>query len=63
MLRHSFDPEFQPLRHGKGFNVLFCDGHVALVNRRDFLDPGKTAQNWNRDHEPHPETWPSPLPQ
>ncbi len=63
MIRNSLDPEFQPLRHGKGFNVLFCDGHVALVNRRDFLDAGKTAQNWNHDHKPHPETWSYPLAQ
>jgi prepilin-type N-terminal cleavage/methylation domain-containing protein/prepilin-type processing-associated H-X9-DG protein len=53
----SIMPEYQPFRHGKAFNFLFCDGHVALVKRVEFLDPRKTAQNWNRDHEPHPETW------
>ena len=49
--------EQQPIRHGKGFNFLFVDGHVRLVNRSDFIDFKTSAPNWNRDHEPHPETW------
>ena len=49
-------PERTPL-HGPGYNVLFCDGHVAFVKRNDFLYPPRTARNWNRDHEPHPESW------
>jgi prepilin-type processing-associated H-X9-DG protein len=49
--------EHQPFRHAKGFNFLFCDSHVALVNRRDFTDMRRTAQNWNNDHGVHPETW------
>jgi len=44
-------------RHGKGFNVVFCDGHVTLVRRSDFINPERTARNFNNDHEPHPETW------
>jgi prepilin-type processing-associated H-X9-DG protein/prepilin-type N-terminal cleavage/methylation domain-containing protein len=50
--------EPQPLRHGKGFNFVFCDGHVALVQRTDFMNPTNSWQNWNNDHQPHPETWP-----
>jgi prepilin-type N-terminal cleavage/methylation domain-containing protein/prepilin-type processing-associated H-X9-DG protein len=49
--------ESQPLRHGKGFNFLFCDGHVTLVTRTDFMNPTNSWQNWNNDHQPHPETW------
>lgn len=50
--------ETNALRHvGKGYNVLFADGHVSLVRRLDYLDPRKTAANWNNDHQPHPETW------
>jgi prepilin-type processing-associated H-X9-DG protein/prepilin-type N-terminal cleavage/methylation domain-containing protein len=49
--------EPQPLRHGKGFNFLFCDGHVSLVKRSDFINPTNSWQNWNNDHEPHMETW------
>jgi len=41
------------LRHGKGFNFLFCDGHVTLVNHQDFMDLRKTGPNWNTDHQPH----------
>ena len=48
----------QLYRHGNGFNVLFCDGHVNLVTRSNFLDPNRSWQNWNIDHQPHKESWP-----
>ncbi len=51
-----FGTEAQP-PHGEGYNLLFADGHVGLVKRRDYLYPPRTAQNWNRDHQPHPELW------
>jgi prepilin-type processing-associated H-X9-DG protein len=47
-----------PPQHGKGFNVLSCDGHVAFLKLTDLFNPTTTAQNWNNDHQPHPETWP-----
>jgi len=43
--------------HSEGYNLLFVDGHVSLVKRRDYLYPPRSAQNWNRDHQPHPELW------
>jgi prepilin-type N-terminal cleavage/methylation domain-containing protein/prepilin-type processing-associated H-X9-DG protein len=43
--------------HGKGYNLLFADTHVAFVKRKDLLFPPRTAQNWNRDNQPHPEAW------
>jgi prepilin-type processing-associated H-X9-DG protein len=43
--------------HADGYNLLFVDGHVQLVKRRDYLFPPRTAPNWNRDHQPHPELW------
>lgn len=43
--------------HGKGYNMLFCDGHVVLVKRSDYLFPPRTARNWNRDNQPHEELW------
>ena len=49
--------ELQAFRHGKGCNFLFCDGHVSLVKRSDFINPTNSWQNWNNDHEPHMETW------
>jgi prepilin-type processing-associated H-X9-DG protein/prepilin-type N-terminal cleavage/methylation domain-containing protein len=48
--------EAAPL-HGKGYNVVFCDGHVSFVNREELLYPPKSAVNWNSDHQPHPEGW------
>jgi prepilin-type N-terminal cleavage/methylation domain-containing protein/prepilin-type processing-associated H-X9-DG protein len=45
------------LRHGKSYNVLFCDGHVAEMLPEVLFDPAKTAAMWNYDHEPHPEVW------
>jgi len=50
-------PEVQAPRHGKGVNVLHCDGGVNLVHYRDFIDPRITGINYNNDHQPHPETW------
>jgi prepilin-type N-terminal cleavage/methylation domain-containing protein/prepilin-type processing-associated H-X9-DG protein len=46
-----------PLQHGKVFNVLFCDGHVATVRVTNLFNPTNTARNWNFDHQPHPEAW------
>ena len=43
--------------HGPGYNILFCDGHVNWVERRDYLYPPRTASCWNSDHQPHPEAW------
>jgi prepilin-type processing-associated H-X9-DG protein len=55
------DPGFlsvqNPPQHGKYFNVLFCDSHVAPVRLADLFNPTNTAQNWNIDHQPHPEFW------
>lgn len=43
--------------HAQGYNILFCDGHVVLVKRSDYLYPPRSASNWNCDNKPHPETW------
>jgi prepilin-type N-terminal cleavage/methylation domain-containing protein/prepilin-type processing-associated H-X9-DG protein len=47
-----------PLRHGKHYNQLYCDGHMAAVAPRVLFDPRHTAPMWNSDHELHPELWP-----
>jgi prepilin-type N-terminal cleavage/methylation domain-containing protein/prepilin-type processing-associated H-X9-DG protein len=44
-------------RHGKGFNVVYCDTHATLVGRSDFVDSKRTGRNFNNDHELHPELW------
>jgi prepilin-type N-terminal cleavage/methylation domain-containing protein/prepilin-type processing-associated H-X9-DG protein len=49
---------FDPARHGKNYNQLFCDGHVAVISPWVLFDPRKTAAMWNYDNQPHPEFWP-----
>ena len=49
-------PEADP-PHSQGYNILFGDEHVSLVKRSDYLYPPRTAHNWNRDNQPHPEVW------
>ncbi len=53
------DPRYEITapRHGRGYNVVACDAHVALVPRSWLLNPTNSARSWNNDHEPHPETW------
>jgi len=46
-----------PPRHGKNYNVVFCDGHVEGLKPALLFNPSKTAVLWNNDHQPHPETW------
>jgi prepilin-type processing-associated H-X9-DG protein len=55
-LLHSDGTEAAP-PHAGGYNLLFVDGHVNSVKRKDYLYPPRTAQNWNRDHQAHPEMW------
>lgn len=43
------------LRHGKNFNLLFCDGHVSAMNPWTLFNPTNSATMWNYDHQPHPE--------
>ncbi len=46
-----------PPQHGRTFNVLFCDGHVAQMKVVDLVQCSKSAALWNYDHKPHPEGW------
>ena len=48
---------FDPARHGKSYNQLFCDGHVAAMDPWVLFNPTNTAAMWNSDHQPHPELW------
>ena len=43
--------------HEQGYNILFCDGHVILVKRSEYLYPPRSASNWNSDNQPHPDAW------
>jgi prepilin-type N-terminal cleavage/methylation domain-containing protein/prepilin-type processing-associated H-X9-DG protein len=49
--------EYQPVRHGKNYNVVYCDAHVSSIRREDLIDPRRTYRNWNRDQDPHSRDW------
>jgi prepilin-type processing-associated H-X9-DG protein len=53
---NHFHEETDPI-HGEGYNILFADGHVTLVKRKQYLYPPVAAHHWNRDNQPHPEAW------
>src|SRR5579863_2834109 len=46
-----------PPQHGKNFNVVFCDGHVAQVQVVNLFNPTNTARFWNNDNDTHQESW------
>jgi prepilin-type N-terminal cleavage/methylation domain-containing protein/prepilin-type processing-associated H-X9-DG protein len=48
---------FDLARHGKNYNLLLCDGHVAGMSPLVQFNPSKIASMWNYDHQPHPELW------
>ena len=48
---------FDPARHGKMYNQLFCDGHTEAINPWILFNPTNCAARWNADHQPHPESW------
>jgi len=48
---------FDPARHGKNYNLLFCDGHVAAMSPWILFNPTNSAAIWNSDHQPHQELW------
>lgn len=49
--------EYEPFRHGKGFNFAYCDGHVGFVDRGIFTSRTNSWQFWNIDQQPHMEEW------
>src|SRR5262249_44236687 len=47
-----------PVRHGKNYNQLCCDGHVESLDPKILFDAQtQTAVRWHTDHQPHPEMW------
>jgi prepilin-type N-terminal cleavage/methylation domain-containing protein/prepilin-type processing-associated H-X9-DG protein len=46
-------------RHNQGANAVFCDAHVEYDKMLNWFKPDDAhRRRWNKDHEPHPETWP-----
>ena len=44
-------------RHGKNYNLVFCDGHISAMDPWILFNPTNSARLWNYDHQPHPELW------
>jgi prepilin-type N-terminal cleavage/methylation domain-containing protein/prepilin-type processing-associated H-X9-DG protein len=51
--------DYQTMRHGGRWNVLYCDGHVLGESTKQFLDPRSDSvlQSWSRDHAPHGDSF------
>lgn len=51
-------------RHGRRWNMGFCDGHVENLRTGDLfnLSNSVVAARWNIDHQPHNEGWVPPPP-
>jgi prepilin-type processing-associated H-X9-DG protein len=56
--RDTREPIPFPARHGKNYNQLFCDGHIAAMEPYVLFDPNQTGAMWNNDHQRHAELWP-----
>lgn len=46
-----------PSQHGASCNLVLCDTHVERALTSSFFDATNSAVRWNKDHQPHPETW------
>jgi len=53
----GLDFQMPQARHGKKYNVAYCDGHASGVDVHSLFSSTNNARSWNNDHEPHPETW------
>jgi prepilin-type processing-associated H-X9-DG protein len=53
-----FESEQPGERHRRRASILYCDGHASGELRTRLIEKtDSTRRRWNRDHEPHPETW------
>jgi prepilin-type N-terminal cleavage/methylation domain-containing protein/prepilin-type processing-associated H-X9-DG protein len=56
----SSGPELAAPHSGRqAYNIVFVDGHVEAVTRRNYLYPPVAAQRWNIDNQPHSDLWAS----
>lgn len=58
LIEPRFNPLEQKLNHRTGVNHVFCDGHVEYDHASRVYAPAPNARRrWNRDNQPHAETW------
>jgi prepilin-type N-terminal cleavage/methylation domain-containing protein/prepilin-type processing-associated H-X9-DG protein len=54
--------------HNNGAIILFTDGHSEQLKKAGLIEEADPRRRWNRDNEPHQETWvpdrapPRPIP-
>lgn len=46
-----------PMWHGANCDLVFCDTHIETAHTFILFDATNSAVRWNKDHQPHPETW------
>jgi prepilin-type N-terminal cleavage/methylation domain-containing protein/prepilin-type processing-associated H-X9-DG protein len=57
---HPDRPTPSRFAHRHAANISFCDGHVELIQTNSLLRAAASERRrWNRDNQPHPETWPA----
>ncbi len=56
--------DYQTMRHGGRWNVLYCDGHVLGESTKQFLDSRSDAvlRSWSREHAPRVDGWIAQVP-
>ncbi len=60
--QHSFPKLWPGKRHNDGANIAFGDGHVEFIKQTKIVEETDSMRRrWNRDHEPHPDTWRYPF--
>jgi prepilin-type N-terminal cleavage/methylation domain-containing protein/prepilin-type processing-associated H-X9-DG protein len=52
-------PVYWPAEHhNRRANMVFCDAHVESAKQTNWMAATDLARRrWNKDNEPHPETW------
>jgi prepilin-type processing-associated H-X9-DG protein len=60
----AWQPDYPGIaaRHNEGASAVFCDAHVDYDKVRNwYMADDAHRRRWNKDHEPHRETWPENL--
>ena len=56
VISRYYESKGLPAPHAQSYNTLFCEGHVALAKRCDYLAPPRSARYRKGNNQRHPET-------